>query len=181
MNPVLQAIVSAARDVTGASAVWALALDGATLRAVAAAGERAGELIGTELPAGAGTAGYVLGSGQPIALTPRGPDPRWDEGLAGRLGRSPQSLLCVPCTFDDGVLGAIELVDKAGGGAFSFDDVEVTTVLAGIAGAAMSMTGPDQTVRPPSELGAELARVASTDPAAYARVATVLEALLSRG
>jgi GAF domain-containing protein len=158
-----------------------LALDGDTLRAVAAAGERAGQLLGTQIPGGSGTAGYVVSSGHPIALAPRGADARLAEGLGAHLGRRPASVLCVPCLRDDMVLGALELVDKAGGGPFSFDDVEVVTLLAGIAGVALGVAGTEVAVRPPSEFGAELAHMASSDPAAYARLSAVLEALLARG
>jgi phosphoserine phosphatase RsbU/P len=181
MNPVVQAIATAIVGATGARAGWVLALEGTTLRAMGAAGERGGELVGTVVPAGQGTAGYVIGSGQPIAIAPRGDDPRWSEGLAGRLGLAPQSILCVPCVQDDTVLGALELVDKAGGGPFSFDDVELASLLAGIAGVALGASGTEVTVRPPNEIGAELVQLASSDPAAYARLSTVLEALLARG
>ena len=148
MNPVLQAITSVALDATGARSSWVLALEGRRLRAVGAAGERAGELLGTELLAGAGAAGYVVSSGQPIAIAPRGADPRLTEGLSAQLGTVPTSVLCVPCLHDDTVLGALELVDKAGGGPFSFDDLELVTLLGGIAGAALSAAGTEAVPRP---------------------------------
>jgi GAF domain-containing protein len=181
MNPVLQAIARAALDATGAGAGWVLALEGERLRAVGAAGEGAGELIGTQLPAGAGTAGYVVSSGQPIALAPSGHDPRLGEGLGARLGRPATAVLCVPCLHDDIVLGALELVDKAGRVPFSFDDVELVTLLGGIAGAALGVAGTETAARPPGEFSAELAQLATSDPAAYARLSVVLEALLARG
>jgi len=181
MNPVLQAIAGAALDATLATASWVLALEGEKLRAVGAAGESAGELVGTEMPAGAGTAGYVISSGQPIALTRRGADARLTDGLGARLGKEPTSVLCVPCPHDDTVLGALELVDKTGGAPFSFDDVELVTLLGGIAGVALSVAGTEVPARPPGEFAAELARLASSDPAAYARLSVVLDALLARG
>jgi hypothetical protein len=79
------------------------------------------------------------------------------------------------------VVGALELVDKAGGKAFSYDDVELVTLLGGIAGAALSVSGLEAAVRPPAEFSAELAQLASSDPVAYARLSVVLEALLARG
>jgi GAF domain-containing protein len=181
VDPVLQAIASAALDATGAAASWVLALEGATLRAVGAAGDRAGQLVGAQMPAGSGTAGYVMSSGQPIALAPRGSDARLGDGLGSQLGRRPTSVLCVPCLRDDVVFGALELVDKAGGAPFSFDDVEVVTLLAGIAGVALGVVGDVVSARPPAEFGAELAQLASSDPVAYARLSVVLEALLARG
>ena len=154
---------------------------GIRCRAVAAAGERAGQLVGTQMPGGWGPAGYVVSSGQPIALAPRGADARLAEGARRAPRSSPGQRTCVPCLRDDTVLGALELVDKAGGGPFSFDDVEVVTLLAGIAGVALGVAGAEVPVRPPSEFGAELANMASSDPAAYARLSAVLEALLARG
>ena len=76
-------------------------------------------------------------------------------------------MLCVPCLHDDAVLGALELVDKAGGGPFSFDDVELVTLLGGIAGAALSVRGTEVVPRSPAEFATELARLASSDPGAY--------------
>ncbi len=181
VNPVLQAIAGAAVDATAAAAGWVLALEGERLRAVGAAGERAGDLVGAEMAAGVGVAGYVVGSGQPIAIAPRGADARLSGGLGARLGRVPVSVLCVPCMHDDVVLGALELVDKTGGGPFSFDDVEVVTLLAGVAGVSLAVPGAEVTARPPAEFAAELARLASSDPEAYARLSVVLEVLLARG
>jgi phosphoserine phosphatase RsbU/P len=180
MNPVLQAISRAALDATAAAAGWVLAVEGEELRAVAAAGERSDELVGTQLPAGVGLPGYVVSSGQPIAIVPRGTDPRLAEGLGARLGRLPASMLCVPCLHDDAVVGALELVDKAGGGPFSFDDVELVTLLGAIAGAALSMAGAEVAARSPAEFATELAQLAASDPEAYARLSSVLEALLAR-
>ena len=111
---------------------------------------------------------------------PRADDPAADEGVVGVLGIRPASVLCVPCAFDDEVLGVLELVDKVGG-AFSFDDVELSTVLANIAGSALRDQGPTVSVRPPDELAADLRQLSAADPTTYVRVATVLEALLARG
>jgi GAF domain-containing protein len=181
VNPVLQAIVTAALDATGATVGWVVALEGDTLRAVGAAGDNAGRLLGARMPAATGTAGYVVSSGQPIALAPRGNDARLADGLGAHMGRHPTSVLCVPCLGDDVVFGALELIDKAGGASFTFDDVEVVTLLAGIAGVALGEAVAEVPSRPPAEFAAELAHVASSDPVAYARLSAVLEALLARG
>jgi hypothetical protein len=103
------------------------------------------------------------------------------DGLGSRLGRVPASVLCVPCHYDDAVVGALELVDKPGGAPFSFDDVELVTLLGSIAGAALSASGAEVMARPPNEYARELAQLAASDPVAYARLSVVLEALLARG
>jgi sigma-B regulation protein RsbU (phosphoserine phosphatase) len=180
MNPVLQSIISAAVGATAATKGWVLALEDADLRVVAALGEGAGDLMGATVPSGSGTSGFVASSGQPMALAPRGDDARMAEGVTALLSTRPTSILSVPCGNDD-VVGVLELVDKVGGGSFSFDDVEMATLLAGVAGAALQAPGGEVMARPPAEIGAELGRLASADPEAYARVATVVDALLARG
>ncbi|MDQ6726119.1 MAG: GAF domain-containing protein, partial [Actinomycetota bacterium] len=147
------------------------------------AGEAPESLVGEPLPAGAGPADYVVASGQPLALASRAGDPRAAEGLAAALGRPPGSVLCVPCEVDDAVVGALELVDKAAGASFSFDDVDLATLLAGIAAVAIVSAGGDRApggpASPsPSDVADALARMAATAPARYAAVAEVVLALV---
>jgi hypothetical protein len=123
----------------------------------------------------------VVGSGQPMAMAVREGDARLSEGVLARLPERPSSVLCVPCTAGDNVVGVLELVDKAGGGTFSFDDVEIATLLAGVAAAAMEGEEGDVGVRSPDEFAAELRTLAASDPAGYARVATLVDAILARG
>jgi GAF domain-containing protein len=184
VNPVLHALAEAAVAATGASDGWLLAVEDDGLRVVAVAGATtAAGLFATTIPPGSGSAGFVAASGQPLAVAPRGDDPRFSEGTAQLLGRRPTSVLSVPASTDDGVVGVLELVDKVGGGAFSFDDVELATLLADIAGVALVHTeaAGAATVPRPAELGGELERLATSDPTRYAGVATAVAALLSRG
>jgi GAF domain-containing protein len=179
VNIVLQSILGSAADVTAADMGWILVDRDGSLEVVAAVG--AGNLIGATVPADAGTAAYVLASGQPVAMVPRPDDPNATDGVAALVGTRPATVLCVPCAHDDEVLGVLELVDK-NGGPFTFDDVELVTVLANIAGSVLRSdpsTGSD--VRSPEELFADLRQLAGTDPTSYIAVATVLEALLARG
>jgi len=179
VNGVLQSVLGSAMAATAAAAGWVLVLDGDRLRVEAALG--AGDLVGTEVAADAGTAGFVLASGQPMAMAVRADDARLGEGVLARLAQPPAGILCVPCTAADTVVGVLELVDKAGGASFSFDDVELTTLLAGIAAAAIEDGTGGVPVRSPAELGGELERLAGADPVEYARVAALVEALLARG
>jgi GAF domain-containing protein len=181
VNGVVQAVVDSAVGATAASAGWVLALRDEHLEVVAAYGSGAAGLVGASVPADDGTAGFVATSGQPMAMAARDGDDRLSEGVLRLLPMRPASVLCVPCTTADTVVGVLELVDKAGGATFSFDDVELATLLAGIAAAAIEAGEGDRAVRSPDELGAELRRLADTDPAAYAQVATLVEAVLARG
>lgn len=178
-SPVLQVIVTSAVEATAAAEGWLVAVRDDHLEVVAAAGARADDVMGMTVPVAFGTAGFVVASGQPLAVAPRGDDPRFAEGVAAMLGRVPTNVLTVPCSTDDGVLGALELVDKAGGGNFSFDDVEIATLLAGIAGVALSesvvvVPAPLDPIR----LGNELRQLAALDPERYAALAQAITALL---
>jgi GAF domain-containing protein len=181
-DPVLQAVLEAAVDGTGGSDGWLLGVRGDQLHVMAASSSLAPSVMGTAVPADAGTAGFVIGSGHPIAIAPRGDDPRASTGVAAAVGRRPASVLSVPCHSDDGVAGVLEVVDKAGGGMFTFDDVELATLLAGIAGVALAQEGPPRLQAPaPDEVAGELRRLAESDPGRYAAVANVLSALIASG
>jgi GAF domain-containing protein len=178
---VLQAIIEAATDVTAAAEGWVLAPRDERLFVVAAAGDRPGQLLGASVPAGEGSAGYVVGSGQPLALAPRAGDDRGTSLVAGLIGLRPASVLCVPCSGDDAVAGALEVVDKAGGGRFTMDDVELATLLGGIAGVTLTQIATGPAAPTPAELGGGLQRLAELDPARYAALATAIGSLLDRG
>ena len=177
---VLQVLVDTVAEGTDAPAAWLVARDGQRLRVVAAVGEGTRALVGQSVAEGEGVAGYVVASGQPLALTAQTGDPRLGEGIAALSGRQPTTVLCVPCVGDETVMGAIEAVDKRSG-AFTFDDVELATLLARIGGAALTDATAARIAPDPAELTRELERLAATDPGRYVVVAGVIDALLSHG
>jgi len=177
-DPVVRAVLDAAVDSTGASAGWVLAVAGSRLQSVAVAGI-GDALVGAHVALGAGTAGYVATSGNPLALSGASGDARLADGFVALTGLQPASVLCVPCLGGADVAGVIELVADTDG-VFGFDDVEVATVLARVAAAALAAghrTAPPQ----PAALGARLEQLARADPARYAGVAAAVDALLPRG
>ena len=179
---VLDAITRAAVEASGAAMGWLLRVDGAQLRVVAAAGERPGEALGLTVPAEGGTAGFAVASGQPLAATPRADDDRFTVAVAVALGVRATSVLCVPCATDDDVVGALEVIDKQDEGRFTIDDVELVTLLGGIAGAALADDeAGGVAVAGPDELAGELRQLAGADPARYESVASIVSALLARG
>lgn len=151
----LETVLRVAMEATGATRGRLLAVDRTTDRLVVVA-QRGG-------PDGAGwpseLVGYVVATGQPQVMSSQG---------AGAL--------CAPCLADDEVVGALEL----GGDApdpFSIDDLELTSLLAGIAGAAIA-SGQVPAPPSPSQLTGELGRLAAADPARYATVARLVQSLL---
>ncbi len=181
-EPVLQALVEAAVSGTGGTDGWLLVRSGTALEVVAATGPHAADVLGAMVDADAGAAGFVLGSGQPMALSPRADDPRATEGVAAIIGRRPTSVLCIPCESDSGVAGVLEIVDKGDHAMFSFDDVELATLIAGVAGVAVETLGQSNPRAPaPDELASELRRLGASDPNRYEVVASLIAALIASG
>jgi len=182
-SPLLDVVVAAAVDATGARRGWLLAVAAEQLVVVAASGDEGVSKVGTRGPVGSGWAGYAVASRRPLALAPEDGDARFDSDLVLRVGPRPASLFCVPCRYLGSINGALQLVDKSGGAPFSLDDVELVAWLAEVAGAAIDeaargiITPPPQ----PEALGAELRQLAARDPSRYATIAGVVRELLQSG
>jgi GAF domain-containing protein len=180
-SPVLQAIVEALVQATGAQAGWIVADTGDHLEVRAAAGDGSNGLVGRSVPSASGSVGFVVASGQPLALAGTNQDPRLAEGVTRLAGVVPRSLVCVPCDTPEGVVGALEAVEKTGAASFTFDDIEFASLLARIAAAEFASSRRARALTSPAELGRELQHLAESDATRYAMVATIVEALLARG
>lgn len=179
----MHVVCESAVDATGAALGWLAVLSGDFVAVVAAAGadsEAAAGLVGRQIPRDSGAVGYVLQSGQPIAVQPAG-KAGGDHGATELLGRTPQSLVAVPCATATDPIGVLQVIDKFGSPGFTFDDVEVISLLGTVAGAALADAGAvAEEVPSPSQLAAALTALADSDPGRYARVAPVLESLLNQ-
>jgi putative ABC transport system ATP-binding protein len=84
---------------------------------------RRGEPVEIRIPRGAGIAGAVAASAQPLNLTDAHDDPRFDAGADRRTGYRTRSLLCVPLRAGDGSVFAVaQALNKRGGGPFDDQD-----------------------------------------------------------
>ncbi len=177
--PTLQVIVDQAVAATGASAGWLLGQDGpdgsGALRVRAVAGGSTTTLGRVLTPTGARA--YVLSSGEAAVLLPQPDDPA-NDGAGGFVG-VPPSILAAPCGDDPS--GVLEVVDKADGLPFTFDDITVVTALAAVAASALADDAGNPaapTVPSPEDLAAALGRLAQADPARYRDTAHLIAALL---
>lgn len=176
-RPVLDAIVTAAVDVTAASVGWLLMFDdNDELVVVAAAGgDTPQSHIGRRVALG-GVAGLVISSEQPAAIdTP--PSDASNVG-AGGLDGNPAGVLAAPCSGDDDVIGVLEVARVEGSGPFTLDDIEEVTLLARIAGAALEELDEAVAVPTPDELATELRKVAASDPSRYSALARMVAAVI---
>ena len=113
-DELLRSITETARQLFGAAAC-SLALltdDDTELRYTIAAGEGADHVVGMRIPATDGIAGWVVQSGQPIAISDVASDPRFSRELAQQTGYVPQAILAVPVETPQRMLGVISLLDR---------------------------------------------------------------------
>ncbi len=173
-RPALQVLVEEAVTATAAASGWLLAIEGGRATVAAAAGGAHPAAVGTSVTLD-GSRGYALAAGQPTALVPD-PSDTSHAGIGGHDG-VPPSLLVAPGGEGRAVL---EVAAKQGGGAFTFDDIEVLSSYAAIAEAVLAGTSPGTgpAVASPARLGAELAALADADAHRYREVAHVVELLL---
>jgi GAF domain-containing protein len=180
VDPVVIQVLEAGVALTGAGRGWLVAAsaDGPPVVGGVSADADAA-LVGATIGDDVGATAFVIATGQPLSLSRASQDERFhDHPLA--VGSDPiTSVLTVPCLFRGEVVGALELVDDVEG-AFSLDDLDVVAEIAAVAGAALATAGDRRTeVPPPGELAASLRHLAVADPARYAQVATLVEAVLA--
>jgi GAF domain-containing protein len=139
---VLGSIVEATVALFGAEAASIALYDAAERKLVfaVAAGEHGQEVIGLAIDPGAGVAGYVFSTGQPLAVADVARDSRFGRSTAEQTGYVPRSLVAVPLVDDEGVLGVLEVLDKRAEAAFDLRDVELATVFARQATVAIRAT-----------------------------------------
>ena len=117
-NAPMQALVRVAVEATGASGGWLLERQRDELVVKAAEPEQPRRLIGRRFPI-SGTAGFVVFSSQPLALSNVNADERFAADPDSDLLRATtKSIVSVPCSDEDETLGALEVVDKSGGARF---------------------------------------------------------------
>lgn len=84
------------------------------LRFLIAIGRVADQLLNIRVPAGKGIAGFVLSSGQPMAVA----DAREDESFYGEVdketGYSTQTILATPLRHGDEIIGVLEYINRRG-------------------------------------------------------------------
>jgi GAF domain-containing protein len=113
-DELLRSITSAARELFDAAACSLALLDEAqeTLTFHVASGAGADEVVGQRVPIDRGIAGWVVSSGQPVAVADVTRDPRFAAEVAEATGYVPRSVLAMPLATEREMLGVIELLDQ---------------------------------------------------------------------
>jgi GAF domain-containing protein len=113
-DELLRSLTETARRLFGAAAcsLALLSEDDSELVYATAAGEGADDVTGMRISSSHGIAGWVVQSGQPIAISDLANDPRFSRGVAEQTGYVPQTILAVPVETPQRMLGVISLLDR---------------------------------------------------------------------
>lgn len=113
-DELLRSLTETARRLFGAAAcsLALLSEDESELLYTVAAGEGADDVTGMRISSSQGIAGWVVQSGQPIAVSDVASDPRFSREQAERTGYIPQAILAVPVETPQRMLGVITLLDR---------------------------------------------------------------------
>jgi GAF domain-containing protein len=113
-DELLRSLTETARRLFGAAAcsLALLSEDESELLYTTAAGEGAEDVTGMRISSSQGIAGWVVQSGQPIAISEVANDPRFSREVAEQTGYVPQTILAVPVETPQRMLGVISLLDR---------------------------------------------------------------------
>ena len=128
----LELIVATAAEVIQARAasLFLLDVEHQDLVFEVALGQTAAEVKKLRVPLGAGVAGLVAVTGQPLSISDVSNDPRHAADIAEQVNYHPQSILCVPLLEGDELIGVLELLDKEGASSFGPSDMAVLSLFA---------------------------------------------------
>lgn len=140
-DELLRSLTETARQLFGAAACSIALLDEATDELVytTAAGAGADDVTGLRLPATVGVAGFVVQSGQAVAVSDLQRDPRFARDVAESTGYLPQAILAVPVNSPRRVLGVLSLLDRDATRPGAARDMEMASLFA--AQAALAIEG----------------------------------------
>lgn len=92
------------------------------------------------VPLGHGIAGLVAATGQPMATSAAEEDQRLLEEVGEMIGYEPRSLMAVPLSYGDRVIGVLELLDKDAARSFSPSDMEALAMFGHQAAVALELS-----------------------------------------
>ena len=92
------------------------------------------------VPLGRGIAGLVAVTGQPMAVSNARNDPRHATEIGQSVGHVPDTILCVPLYYNDGIIGVMELMDKQGAPSFGASDIDSLALFANQAAVAIEQS-----------------------------------------
>lgn len=135
----LRSVTAAAKELFQAAAcsVALLTDDQRELVYQVATGEGAEEVEGMRIPSSQGIAGWVVTSGQPMAIEDTSEDPRFAKRIAEKTGYVPKTILAMPLETERRMIGVISVLDREGHPTGTGKDMELLGIFANQAALAI--------------------------------------------
>lgn len=177
-DELLQSIVQAAARIFGAAAASILLVNEQEklLEFKVAYGASNRDLVGLKFPLDKGIAGYVVMTGQPLAISNVRQDPRFNQDFAKSTGYVPSSILAMPLLSGERVIGVMEVLDKINATSFGIQDMELLGMFAHQAAIAIDQSQRMENIQEALVLG--LKRLLTSDPSSEsAELVSVLDSI----
>jgi Nif-specific regulatory protein len=129
---ILQAIITSAQEVIGASAASILLMDPnrESLRFAIATGPAGDKAILARVPVEGSVAGWVVKNRKALNLPTASADPRHFSGVDRITEQRTENLLCVPLMVGEQVIGAVQALNKEDGEEFTSEDLRFLETIA---------------------------------------------------
>jgi GAF domain-containing protein len=131
-DELLKSIVEAAARIFNAAAASILLVNERErlLEFKIACGASNRDLVGMKFPLDQGIAGYVVMTGQPLAISNVRQDARFNQDFAKSTGYVPSSILAMPLRAGERTIGVMEVLDKINADSFGMQDMELLGIFA---------------------------------------------------
>ena len=163
-DELLKSIVEAAARIFSAAAASILLVNEREqlLEFKVAYGASNHNLVGLKFPLDKGIAGYVVMTGQPLAISNVRQDARFNQDFARSTGYVPSSILAMPLRSGERVVGVMEVLDKINEASFGTQDMELLGMFAHQAAIAIDQSQRMDRIQEALVLG--LKRFVTADP-----------------
>jgi GAF domain-containing protein len=163
-DDLLKSIVEAAARIFSAAAASILLVNEQEqlLEFKVAYGASNRDLVGLKFPLDKGIAGYVVMTGQPLAISNVRQDARFNQDFAKSTGYVPNSILAMPLRAGERVIGVMEVLDKINAASFGIQDMELLGMFAHQAAIAIDQSQRMDRIQ--EALVSGLKRLVATEP-----------------
>jgi GAF domain-containing protein len=145
----LQSIVDTARAIFGAqaSSIFLLEEESGELVFEAVAGQGEEWLVGRRFPSDRGIAGWVASTGEAMVVDDLSTSTSFARDIAESTRYVPRSLMAVPLSYDEQVLGVLEVLDASPQARSGIAELELLGLFANQAGVALRIVSRTRAAR----------------------------------
>ncbi len=140
IQTLLEAIIEKCMELMNAESASLMLLDNKKneLEFRVALGPKGKEVKPLRLPISKGIAGWVAREGKPLLIPNAYEDERFDSSFDARSGYVTKSIICVPLSYQNKILGVVQALNRKDGKPFSKDDLKSFMLFANVAALAIN-------------------------------------------